>query len=322
MLKESGNRVCKALGLTVGLLVAFATLSAQQEAMNAQFILNTMVINPGYTGYNEVQSITVDHRSQWVGFKGAPTTQSIGFDMVLPQNKALAFGGNLMHDKIGPTSEMSLSANVAYRFATSAQSQMSIGLKGFGGLFQANYTRLALTSEVFGEEDVNFSYDPSNVFLLNFGLGAYHHSKNHFIGLSSPRLLKNKIENNDQNIYSTVRGRTEPTYYLMGGYNFLLSAWTEFQPSVIIKASAGAPLSIGTYASFILKEKWRVGGFYAYKEVAGALIQLQINDRIKTGYSYDVATSELISSNLGSHELSMTYQFKTFRKRIVFPRRF
>lgn len=290
--------------------------------MNAQFILNTMVVNPGYTGYNEVQSITIDHRSQWVGFKGAPTTQTVGFDMAMPKNEELAFGGNLVHDKIGPTSELSLSGNVAYRFSTSSRSKMSIGIKGFAGLFQASYTRLALTSDVFGQEDVNFSYDPSNVFLLNFGIGAYHHSKSHFIGISSPRLLKNKIENNDQNIYSTVRGRTEPTYYLMGGYNFLLSAWTEFQPAAIIKATVGAPLSIGMYGTFILKEKWRIGGFYAYKEIAGALIQMQVNDKIKIGYSYDVAASELISSNLGSHELAMTYQFKSFRKRIVFPRRF
>lgn len=295
---------------------------AQQEAMNAQFILNTMVINPGYTGYNEVQSITADHRSQWVGFRGAPTTNSIGFDMVIPERKEIAFGGNLIHDQIGPTSELSLSGNIAYRVTVSPNSQLSIGLKGFAGLFQASYTRLDLTSEIFGQEDVNFSYNPSNVLLVNFGAGAYHHSEKHFIGISSPRLLKNKIENEYQNVYSMVRGRTAPTYYLMGGYNFSLSAWTDLQPALLVKATEGAPLSIGLYGSVLLKRKWRIGAFYNYREVAGALIQLQVNDKIRAGYSFDVAATEFISTNLGSHELSLTYQFKKFSKRIVFPRRF
>jgi type IX secretion system PorP/SprF family membrane protein len=313
--------------LTIGFILATMCsalgIQAQQEAMNAQFILNTMVVNPGYTGYNEVQSITLDHRSQWVGFEGAPITNSLGFDMAFPKNKELAVGGNLMHDKIGPTSELSLSGNVAYRFQTSRNAYMSIGLKAHGGLFQARYTSLDLTSErLWGQEDVNFSYNPSNLFLVNFGLGAYYHSEDYFLGISSPRLLKNRIENSDFNIYSTVRGRTEPTYYLMGGYNFLLSAWTEFQPAVLVKATQGAPLSIGLYGSFVLKEKWRLGGFYAIGELAGALVQLQVTDRLRVGYSFDVAANELISTNLGSHEVSATYQFKTFRKRIVYPRRF
>ncbi|NND94825.1 MAG: type IX secretion system membrane protein PorP/SprF [Flavobacteriales bacterium] len=297
-------------------------LNAQQEAMNAQFILNTMVMNPGYTGYKEVQSITLDHRSQWVGFEGAPITNSLGFDMALPKNKELAIGGMFMHDKVGPTSELSLSANVAYRFQVSRSSFMSIGLKGHGGLFQARFTSLDLTSDIWGQEDVNFSYDPSNHFMLNFGLGAYYHSQDFFLGLSSPRLLKNRIENGDFNIYNTVRGRTEPTYYLMGGYNFLMTAWTEFQPAFIVKATQGAPLSIGLYGSFILKEKWRVGGFYAINETAGALVQLGVTDRLTVGYSFDVAPNTLISTNLGSHEISATYEFKKFRKRIVYPRRF
>lgn len=304
------------------MLIGVQHVHAQQEAMNAQFILNTMVINPGYTGYNQVQTITAQHRSQWVGFKGAPVTNSLGFDMALPKNEELSIGGSLMHDKIGPTSELSLAGNVAYRFKINHSSEMSIGLKSSVGLFQANFRDLDLTSEVFGQEDINFSYNPSNVFLVNFGLGAYYHSESYFLGISSPRLLKNRIENTDFNTYSTIRGRTEPTYYFMGGYSFLLSAWTEFQPSFIVRATAGAPLSIGGYGTFILKDNWRIGGFYAYKEIVGGLIQLQVNDRMLAGYSFDMSTNGLVTTNLGSHELVMTYQLTSFSKRVVFPRRF
>lgn len=298
-------------------------LKGQQEAMNAQFIMNTMVINPGYTGYKEVQSITMNHRSQWIGFDGAPITTSVGFDMVLPRNKELAFGGNLMHDKIGPTSELSLTGNFAYRFQTSRSSHLSIGLKGYFGLFQARFTSLKLTSEVFGTEDVNFSYNPSNQSLVNFGVGAYYHSEDYFIGISSPRIMKNRIDDNpDLMIYNTVRGRTQPTYYFMAGYIFPCNMWVDFQPALITRATAGAPLSMALYGTFILKDRWRIGGFYGYREVAGFILQMQLNDKMRIGYSFDLATNELIITNFGSHELSLTYDFKSFRKRVVYPRRF
>ena len=79
--------------LGMALMAICASSFAQQEAMNAQFIMNTMVLNPAYAGYNEVQSVTLNHRSQWIGFEGAPITNSLGFDMVLPRFKEIAIGG-------------------------------------------------------------------------------------------------------------------------------------------------------------------------------------------------------------------------------------
>jgi len=319
---EKRRRYIKS-GFVVLVVVMSSTYAwAQQEAMNAQFILNTMTVNPGYTGYKEVQSFTMDHRSQWVGFKGAPVTNSLSFDMALPQNKEVAYGGNLMHDKIGPTSEISFSANLAYRFYVNRKDQLSIGLKAYAGLFQANFTGLDLTSEVFGQEDINFSYDPSNELILNFGAGAFYHSEDYFIGLSSPRMLKNRIDNSNLETYNTIRGRTEPTYYLMGGYNFHCNMWLDFQPALLTKASMGTPLSIALYGSFLMKSKLRLGGFYTINELGGFMIQLQVSEKFKMGYSFDVAANALIRSNLGSHEVGLSYEMKTFRKRIVYPRRF
>ncbi|MFT4984527.1 MAG: type IX secretion system PorP/SprF family membrane protein, partial [Flavobacteriales bacterium] len=92
------------------LLVLFSLMNSrsygQQEAMISQFVMNTMAINPGYTGYREQQSINFTHRSQWIGFEGAPMTDVLTFDMAFEGNKSMAIGGSLMHDKIGPTSEL------------------------------------------------------------------------------------------------------------------------------------------------------------------------------------------------------------------------
>ena len=46
---------------------------AQQESQYTQYMYNTMLFNPGYTGSREVGSFFGMFRTQWVGIKGAPT---------------------------------------------------------------------------------------------------------------------------------------------------------------------------------------------------------------------------------------------------------
>jgi hypothetical protein len=76
------------------------------------------------------------------------------------------------------------------------------------------------------------------------------------------------------------------------------------------------------YGTFLLKSKWRLGGFYSLKEMAGVIAELQVTDKLNVGYSFDVSVNELIATNLGSHELGVSYIMRSFRKRVVYPRRF
>jgi type IX secretion system PorP/SprF family membrane protein len=191
-------------------------------------------------------------------------------------------------------------------------------------VFQANFTDLDLTSEVFNVEDVNFSYNPSKVLLANFGVGAFYDTEDFFVGVSTPRFLKNRLEgkNPDLTIYNSSRGKSEPTYYLMGGYNLKLNAAMEFQPSMLTRATIGAPLSVGFYGTMILKKSLKLGAFYNFKEVVGGMVYFHVNKKTEIGYSFDVAANELIRTNFGSHEVTMTYNFRKINRKIVYPRRF
>ena len=50
---------------------------AQQQAAYTHYMYNTLVINPAYAGSRDALTFTALGRFQWVGFKGAPTTQTI-----------------------------------------------------------------------------------------------------------------------------------------------------------------------------------------------------------------------------------------------------
>ena len=302
-------------------------LQAQQEPMFTQYVYNTQLINPGYVGYKEALSITAHHRSQWVGFKGAPNTSTISMYSPLKKNQ-LAVGAVLSHDKIGPSSQTSLQGDLAYRVRLSNQATLSFGTKISVGLFQVRLAELELSSDYYnllGQNivfDESFAYNTSGVILPNIGFGAYYYKKNYFLGVSSPRMIPTKLEKRGSELYQLLEGTTQPTLYIQGGYLFDIDKDFKLQPTGLIKMTPYAPVSVGAFVNAIFIEKIRVGIFYHLAESGGAIVQYQINDQIRVGYSADVATNRLISTNFGSHEVMFNYLFNYRRKKVIYPRYF
>ena len=79
---------------------------------------------------------------------------------------------------------------------------------------------------------------------------------------------------------------------------------------------------MGALVNVIYMDQLYIGGYYNFKEVAGALIQWQVDKKWKVGYSVDFGTNALIRSNYGSHEIMVNYSVGSKRRRIVYPRYF
>lgn len=318
------NRILK---IALPALFLASNASAQQESMFTQFVYNTQVINPAYVGYREALSITAHHRSQWVGFKGAPSTQTISIYSPLKKQE-LAVGAVLQHDKIGPSRETSLQGDFAYRLRLTNKASLSFGAKVSAGLYQVNLAGVEISSDYYNllnrpiPTDELYLYNTSGLVLPNIGFGAYYYKKLYFLGISAPKMLRHKLNKRNSTVYELLNGRTEPTLYLQGGYLFEIDKDFKFQPTGIIKITPNAPVSVGMFANAYFGKNIRTGVFYHIGETAGAIFQYQINDQIRLGYSFDVAASRLISTNFGSHEVMFNYLFNYRRKRIVYPRYF
>jgi type IX secretion system PorP/SprF family membrane protein len=294
---------------------------AQQEAMNTQFVVNKLFINPGYAGYREQAMVTAIHRSQWLGFKGAPNTQIVSFDTPLKRNE-LAVGATLWHDKIGPTSRLAVSGDFAYRLRLVNHATLSFGAKASVELFQNNLTTLNLTSDYYNQQDESFMYNTRGLFLMNVGFGAFYSKKDHFIGISCPKLLRPRLDKKSNPGYGLLSGKQEPTIYFTGGKIWKINKDISIQPTAIVRATFNAPLSVGIYANVIFLKDFTGGLFYHYQESAGLLFQWQFDKQWKVGYSFDLSANALIRTNYGSHELSAIYALKSKKKRIVYPRYF
>ncbi|MBL7944372.1 MAG: type IX secretion system membrane protein PorP/SprF [Flavobacteriales bacterium] len=297
------------------------TMKGQQDPSHTQYIMNKLFVNPAYAGYKELPTISAVHRTQWLGFKGAPMTQVLSYDSPLKGDE-LAFGATLVHDKLGPQRTTGLAGDICYRLRLSNRSSISFGAKASVDLYQAKLSELVLTSDYYGLTDQDFMQNIKALLLPNVGFGIYYNKKSHFISLSVPKMLRNKLINRTSNLYDLLNGRQEPTAFFMAGYLHKINKEFKIQPNISCKGQWGAPLSLGAHVNGIYMDQFNLGAFYYHKETAGLMFQWQINPQFRMGYSMDFPVNQLIRTSFGSHELALNYNLSTKRKRIIYPKYF
>ena len=133
------------IAAVVALVQAGVGAFAQQDPMYSQYMFNTLAFNPAYAGSADVFTAMALSRNQWVGFDGAPATQTLSLNSPLPGGK-LALGGNLIHDVAGPATQNSAFLDIAYRIRTGKNTRLSFGLSGDPGWMMDTGHRSAATT--------------------------------------------------------------------------------------------------------------------------------------------------------------------------------
>lgn len=281
--------------IVFALLVIIGHSRAQQDPMFTQYMFNTLSINPAYAGSADAMAFTAIHRSQWVDFEGAPQTQTLSFHTPL-KKESISIGASVINDSHGPVKQTGFYADASYRIFFD-NAKLAFGLKAGMNLFSANLLDL----NPLAEDDLAFASNISGKGLPNFGFGMMYYSKRWYVGLSSPKLLQNKILDGE---LPDFKNNTEKQHmFLIAGMVFDLSNYTKFKPTVLFKAVNGAPPGMDVTANFLFYDKLWVGAMYRWQDAAGLLLQYEINNKWKFGYSYDYTLSELSKYSAGSHEL-------------------
>jgi type IX secretion system PorP/SprF family membrane protein len=252
------------------------------------------------------------HRTQWVGLDGAPVTNSFSINTPISNSK-MGMGISFLNDRIGPTNENKISADVSYSIRTSESFRLSFGLKVTANVFNLDVSRLNPVSQ----NDPQFQ-NLNNSFTPNFGAGLYLHSEKTYIGISVP----NFIESNKYDSNSVAMFKEKMNYYLIAGHVFDISENLKFKPSLLTKLVSGAPLQVDASANFLISKKFVIGGAYRWSAAFSAMAGFQISEGIFVGYGYDKETTNLANYNSGSHEIFLRFELSKTYNKITSPRFF
>jgi type IX secretion system PorP/SprF family membrane protein len=305
---------CSLHGSLLALLLAMAGMvRAQQDPLYSQYMFNTLAFNPAYAGSADVLTVMALSRHQWVGFDGAPNTQTLlAHSPLKAANMALGF--SLINDRIGPSHQTAFYGDYAYRIRTSEDTRLSFGLRGGLNIYQAD---LASLSSV---EVDPASANISGKLLPNFGFGLFWHGPRYYAGLSIPKLVRNDYDAVDAG--AVVTNVEVPHYFLMGGYVLDLDRGLKFKPSFLLRVVSGAPASLDLNANFLLREKIWLGVMYRVANSFGLVGQYQINDQFRVGYAFDLTTTRMAAYNAGTHEIMLNYDLRFIQGKTISPRYF
>ena len=285
---------------------------AQQDAQYTQYMYNPININPAYAGSRGVMSVFGLHRTQWVGLDGAPTTNTFSFNTPI-NNSNLGVGFSLVNDRIGPTSDNTISADISYTIPMNEVYKLSFGVKASGNIFNLDTEKLT-PAQANDPNLQNFN----NEFSPNFGAGVYLHSDKLYLGLSVPNFLQDsKYNDNEVAVF-----QERMNFYFIGGYVFDVSPSIKFKPAVLTKMVAGSPLQVDASANFLFFDKFMLGGAYRWDAAVSALAGFQVTDGLFIGYSYDMETTQLRRYNSGSHEVFLRFELFNKVSKMVSPRFF
>lgn len=294
--------------------------SAQQEAQYTHYMYNTLSINPAYAGNRDVLSVVGLHRTQWVGMDGAPQTQTLSIHSPVGMTQKIGLGGNIMSDKLGPTNEVTVTADASYKIDLSRYSHLSFGVK-------AGFNRIGLdlsgvsyeTPEVSNVDPINGNFNPV------IGAGVYFNTEKTYVGLSVPNFIQAdaySLEGTNVIANSSLSQRMH--MYFIAGHVFDLSDNIKFKPAILSKIVIGAPAQVDISANFLLYDKFTIGGAYRYNAAFSGLVGYQINDSLMFGLSYDKEPTDLGNTqfNDGTYEVMLRFELFRAYKRITTPRFF
>lgn len=288
------------------LLSLYVVGFAQNDASFSQYMFNESTFNPASISISNTINASFVARQQWVGFDNAPRTQFLNASTYLQQ----IFGGvglNIIHDKLGYESFLTVRGNYAFPVQVGPTSHLTFGLGA--GLVSRTIDGTQLTyddptdpnaflgSESFTRPDFNFGleYVDPNI-TAGFAINHLHRSARN-AGIEYP----------------------PRHYYFYGKYKFLqVIDKLDVEPYVLVKSNwrkTQLDLNlIGYYDSMA----W-AGFSYRTGDAISAMLGYFITPTIRVGYAYDYSVGVNRRYSGGSHEIMLLTTFDGFNKEKVSP---
>lgn len=298
--------------LLLAIVIASKASYAQQDPLFTQSFDNMIYVNPAYAGSRGMLNFTDLNRVQWVGFEGNPRSNAISLNSPI-FHESLGGGLNLINDAVGPIKQTMVFGDLAYSIKLNASgARLAFGLKAGFNLININSSSL-ITTDL---SDPALIQNVQNRLNPNFGTGIYYHSSKFYVGLSSPKILKQSYDG-----VSNTNLEKRHYFGIIGGVANLNAEW-KLKPAAQVRITQGSPISVDLSLATIYRDKLWFGALYRLDAAYGLFVQFQFSPQLKMGVATDFDANEMRSYNTGSFELMLSYDLNFKKEGVRSPRYF
>jgi len=279
--------------------LCLGSLKAQQVPQFSQNMFNKLANNPAVAGSSESINAILLHRSQWMGFGGAPVTSVFSIESPFEVLHG-GLGLHIVTDEIAQYSNLDLQLSYAY------QTQLGDGQLGLGlaaGIYQSGLDGTKLEPAEIG--DISIPSGAVSGSAMDFGGGLYYTTQDVYIGLSTLHITEPTIEKDDGDIIQLSRH-----YFLLAGYYHEINPLLSLNPSIYLKSDGStSQIDVNTTVQYTLVDNKKVWGGVSYRLDEGIVLLtgMNINEDLKFGLAYDVVLNQIQNNSI---EFMLGYSFK------------
>ena len=295
------------------LLGVFLTLSvslfSQFEAQLSQYMLNNGAYNPAAVGESDLIDIVFMHRFNMISMPSGGSTTFLNVNSPLKFGKGKhGVGVNLMKDEVGWLTNETYSIQYAYKTKI-ADGHLSIGAEfgsvnlGFSGDSVAQHTIKLGTYHISGDDAIPQTNTVGSGF--DMGLGVFYTLNNWYAGASFRHLNKPTVKWGINSEY-----RQPGVIYATGGfYKKLDNPKYLLKPSFLVKSDF---TKVQVDLSSRLEYDNKFWGGLTFRPLSSVvfLAGAELPGGLSAGVSFDVPTSRLVVSRVGSLEVMVSYSFE------------
>ncbi|MCB9306726.1 MAG: PorP/SprF family type IX secretion system membrane protein [Lewinellaceae bacterium] len=287
-------------------IIAIAAF-AQEQAIYSQYQVFPILVNPGYTGFQDQHEFVGNARSTWTGFPGKPNDYTIMYSG--PVGDKLALGGGLFSEKIGDVTTLKFQLNYAFRFRIQ-KARIGIGLST--EFLNRSADPSLLTNPLVDKNDdvLEGLTEGQKIFDASVGTHVLYDERL-FISLALPNTIRTRLDD-----VPVVNTNPENNGSLFQHYIFQLGYIADIQsqnfkliPSLTIRQIRDTPFQIDVNLQGRFMDDKLIAGLTYRPSAEGSavfLIGTKLN-KFQLYYSYDVSFSNFQQYNGGSHEVSVAY---------------
>ena len=225
------SKTMKRLILIFSIISAGLGLFAQQSPLYTQYMDNPFVINPAIPGTYNFYQMRLNSRLQWIGFDGAPVTNSLSFfGPFSSKSKDMGIGGTFFQDITGPTSRLGLRAAYAYNIAINSITRVSFGAAI--GALQYKYDGTKSNLNDYHYNDPAAPNAVWNKYLPDGMAGIMVYSTKFYAGISADNLFNGHVAP-DESV--PLLGNLQRHFYVLGSYTEIFNRKWSGEASMVFK---------------------------------------------------------------------------------------
>lgn len=273
--------------------------------MLSQRVFDAQYINPGVVGARELMEVTAHHRSQWVGFTGAPHTQVVSVNA--PVGRRLGLGGFAVNDMSGPSRNLGFGLTYGYHISIG---EYNVGLGITAGMMRYQFDGGVLNMPQDGDPMWQ-GVMMSSRWTPEFAVGAFIYNKRRYLGISAAQLVNIMPASSGQlSLQPNQRAN------FIAGYDLIHSKEMILTPSVFFTFSLQSWFNaeVGVTASFY--DLIIAGAYYRWNDALIGMVGAKVHKNISLVYSFDYSYTGLGAMSAGSHEVVVQVAFNARQKEV------